>query len=560
MAPGLKTLFKKVLQDVVVFAEHASRLQLRSYQTDVARAVVNSVIRKQGLSFVVMFPRQSGKNELQAQLETYLMTLLSQRETEMVKVSPTWKPQSLNAMRRLERVLSGNLITQNIFKKESGYIYKIGNARLFFFSGAPEANIVGATANALLQVDEAQDIQIAKYDKDIAPMAASTNATRVFWGTAWTSRTLLARELRAARKAEELDGIRRTFVINADVVSQEVPAYGDFVKDQIQKLGRNHPMVKTQFFSEEIDAEGGMFPPGRTALMRGTHPRAYGPQPEKLYAMALDVAGEDESASDDPEKLANPKRDLTALTIFEVDLASVNDPLIKAPTYKVMNRYQWIGVKHTSLYAAIKALAEAWGIRYLVADATGVGAGLTSFLDKALPGKVIPFIFNSSSKSKLGWDFLAVVETGRFKDWASARPCFKGAEEEKGRQRAPGAGARICSQGTPADAVAPVPARVCSALLASSADLYPENKDSIQDVFFKQCDSCQMEVFTGPDRRMKWGVPDGSRDYETGELLHDDLVISAALCSVLDDQEWTVAGPALIIQAHDVLEDLDHGF
>jgi len=558
MAPGLKTVFKKVLKDVVLFCEHASRLQLRSYQEDVAEAIVCSVIKRQGLSFVVMFPRQSGKNELQAQIETYLLTLLSQRETEMVKVSPTWKPQSLNAMRRLDRVMSGNLITQNIFKKESGYIYKIGNARLFFFSGAPEANIVGATANALLQVDEAQDVQIAKYDKDIAPMAASTNATRVFWGTAWTSRTLLARELRAARKAEEQDGIRRTFVINADTVAEEVPPYGDFVKDQIQKLGRNHPMVKTQFFSEEIDAEGGMFPPVRVSLMQGSHPRAAGPQQNKIYAMTLDVAGEDESASlcpalhgyEDPEKLANPKRDLTALTIFEVDLTTVVDPLIKAPTYRVMNRYQWIGTKHTSLYAVINNLAITWGIRYLVVDSTGVGAGLASFLDKSLPGKVIPFVFNSSTKSKLGWNFLAVVETGRFKDWA---------EDPTRRQTAAGGEAQnpqhsstelqFTSPGSP-----PAPA----SLDAIPASLHDHHL--IQQIFFRQCDACQMEVISGPDRRMKWGVPDGARDYETGDFLHDDLVISAALCSVLDDQEWTVTGPALIVQAHDVLKDLDHGF
>jgi hypothetical protein len=40
--------------------------------------------------------------------------------------------------------------------------------------------IVGQTANLLLELDEAQDIQIQKYDKDLVNMVASTNATRVF--------------------------------------------------------------------------------------------------------------------------------------------------------------------------------------------------------------------------------------------------------------------------------------------------------------------------------------------------------------------------------------------
>ena len=30
---------------------------------------------------------------------------------------------------------------------------------------------------------------------------------------------------------------------------------------------------------------------------------------------------------------------------------------------------------------------------------------------------------------------------------------------------------------------------------------------------------------------MKWGVPDGTRDISTGELVHDDLLVSAVtLC------------------------------
>ena len=106
---------------------------------------------------------------------------------------------------------------------------------------------MGATAGTLLEVDEAQDVQVAKFDKDIAPMAASTNATRVFWGTAWTSDTLLARELRSAKEAEKRDGMRRVFVLTAEDVAREVPAYGNFVAEQISKLGRNHPMVEHVF-------------------------------------------------------------------------------------------------------------------------------------------------------------------------------------------------------------------------------------------------------------------------------------------------------------------------
>jgi hypothetical protein len=489
-----KQFLRPFLEDPAAFAEFLSGLRLRAYQVPVARAIAHSVLEQRGLSFVVLFPRQSGKNELQAQIEAYLLARLCSEDAGIVKITPTWKPQAVNAMLRLARVLDANLLTRANWTRESGYIFRLERARIFFLSGSPQANIVGATASTLLEVDEAQDVQINKYDKDIAPMAASTNATRVFWGTAWTSRTLLARELRAARAAEQRDGQPRVFTLTADDVAREVPEYGAFVAGQIARLGRGHPMVRTQFFCEEIDGAGGMFPPARTALMRGTHQAmsAPGPLSGRRFALLLDVAGE--SVGGEGESLSEPvsgkpggRRDSTALTVVEIDLASLGDPLLRAPTYRVMQRRLWTGTAHTRLYGEIQALAELWQASQLVVDATGVGAGLASFLARALPGRVTPFIFNSASKSQLGWDFLAVVDSGRWKE--------------------PGGG---------------------------SGWEYPGEQEALQRLFFDQLAACQYEVLPGPARSLRWGVPPGARDARSGDLIHDDLVLSAALCAQLD--------------------------
>ncbi|MCC6147305.1 MAG: hypothetical protein IT308_07020 [Anaerolineaceae bacterium] len=515
MPNDILSVIKRSLRDAPVFAEHASGLKLRQYQIEAARSIARSVVQDLGLSFVVMFPRQSGKNELQAQIETYLLTLLSQSPAEIVKISPTWKPQSLNAMRRLERVLQKNVLTRSLWCKESGYIFRIGQARIFFLSGAPEANIVGATASTLLQVDEAQDVQIEKFDKDIAPMAASTNATRVFWGTAWSSNTLLARELRAAQAAQAQDGIRRVFRITADDVAAEVPPYGQFVAAQIAKLGRSHPMVRTQFFSEEIDAEGSLFTAQRIALMQGSHQACTSPlQGEAGWgpgqaAFLLDVAGVDENAAsaEDIDGLANPSRDSTALTIAQVDLATCDDPLIAAPTYRVLCRFLWTGASQPDLYAAIRSLAEDWQPARIVVDATGIGAGLAGFLDRAFPGKVIPFTFTASSKSQLAWDFLAIVDAGRWKE----------------------------------------PAR-------SEAD------PALSALFFKQLAFIQYQILPGPNKTIRWSVPEGSRDTQSGSLVHDDLVMSSALSGALDALPWAAPGQAIVIPSKDPLKELDHGF
>ena len=495
-----------MIEDAVACTTEFSGLRLRPYQAPVAQAIIESVSKKLGLSIVVMFPRQSGKNELQAQIEAYLLKVCSHTQVELVKVSPTWRPQSINAMRRLQRVLAHNCATADAWQKEAGYILRVGAARITFLSGAPESNIVGATANLLLEVDEAQDVQLSKYDGEIAPMAASSNATRVFWGTAWTSNTLLARELRLAQAAEQRDGRRRVFIQNAEEVAKVVPAYGVFVAEQVSRLGRNHPLVKTQYFSEEIDGEGGMFDLARQALMQGNHPTLPAPDPSRQgsYVFTLDVAGEDEAAGDGSlgrTLLRNPGRDATALTIFELDAEVAVLPLSGKPVYRTVSRQQWVGIRHAALFSRLLALIDLWQPAAVVVDATGVGQTLASFLVEHW-GRTIPFTFTAASKSKLGWDFLALIEAGRYKEHLPGQD--------------------------------------------------PTPVDRLQAEFWQQAMHCQYSIVEGPARQMRWGVPDGQRDLSSGELVHDDLLVSAALVSVLEGQ---AAGPShsRVIQGRDPL-------
>jgi hypothetical protein len=177
----------------------------------------------------------------------------------------------------------------------------------------------------------------------------------------------------------------------------------------------------------------------------------------------------------------------------------VEDPLIGFPTYYVVNRYWWTGVKHSDLYARLAALVREWHAWYLVVDATGVGAGLASFLVRKFggvkddpPGLVVPFAFSSQSKSELGWNFVGVVESGRYKDYVD--------------------------DGEP---------------------------DTAQ--FWREVGSCEFEVMPGPGKVMRWGVGDVA--------VHDDMLISAALVSVLDGMDWRVALEGEVIPPNDALDE-----
>jgi hypothetical protein len=59
---------------------------------------------------------------------------------------------------------------------------------------------------------------------------------------------------------------------------------------------------------------------------------------------------------------------------------------------------------------------------------------------------------------------------------------------------------------------------------------------------------------------MRWGVPDGTRDERTGELVHDDDLITAAMCTLLDRMEWHVSLPIGIFPGRDPLEEARRRF
>ena len=69
--------------------------RLRPYQREVAFSVLDSVFGRKGITFSVEIARQGGKIELSAQLELLLLTLYMNQSRNLVKCSPTFKPQAV---------------------------------------------------------------------------------------------------------------------------------------------------------------------------------------------------------------------------------------------------------------------------------------------------------------------------------------------------------------------------------------------------------------------------------------------------------------------------------
>ncbi len=198
--------------------------RLRPYQQEVAIAILDSVFGKKGLTFSVEIARQGGKNELSAQIELLLLTCFMAEPRNLVKCSPTFKPQTVISMMRLKDRLNDAGFA-GIWESELGYIVRLGNARAIFLSADDSANVVGNTAHLLLEIDESQDVGKDKYSKEFKPMGATTNCTSVLYGTTWDDTTLLEEVKQTNLELERRDGVRRHFRYDWEEVAKYNPDY-----------------------------------------------------------------------------------------------------------------------------------------------------------------------------------------------------------------------------------------------------------------------------------------------------------------------------------------------
>jgi len=93
-----------------------------------------------------------------------------------------------------------------------------------------------------------------------------------------------------------------------------------------------------------------------------------------------------------------------------------DDAVVKEPLIQIVEHYCWVGSKHPVLYRQmVDILRNTWSCSRIAVDATGAGEAVASFLRSAFGSRVIPFKFSQVSKSMLGFNLLAAVNSGRLK-------------------------------------------------------------------------------------------------------------------------------------------------
>ncbi len=490
------------LTTLEAFSQHILRLPLRPYQLAPLQAILSSVLGREGREFLLLFPRQSGKNEAAAQLLVYLLNLLRRRGGNMVFAATG---DGLGrGRRRLEQRLLNPWNAGDWRAAAQPPRCQVGRAAVVFLSSHPRAAARGETADHLLVIDELQDHDPAHLQAVFTPMRAARNATALYLGTVRTAHDALWQKMEELRVLETQDGRPRVFRVGPEQVVAANPAYGRFLDQQVARYGRYHPIVASEYFLEPLSGAGGLFPPRRLALLRGSHPRQNAPLTDWPVLALIDIGGQDEAATGDAAHLANPARDYTVCTFVEArQEAGQPRPLFRALDVFADHgsRFFEAHPDRPPLAERLLALVCRWNVAHVICDATGVGEGLGGWLAAQLgAGMVTPFKFNRASKAALGAGFVALIESGRFHYWS-------GDHDEVG------------SDGW---------------------------------WFFTQAAHCAYELAQGAafDRDLRWGVPSGARvETPAGRApVHDDRLLSAALVAEAD-RLWT-AGRLPLGRAH----------
>ena len=426
-APPSRQDIRTAAGDVDAWARTVLGRTLRPYQREVARAVADSIRYQRGHTITVMMARQMGKNETSAILESYLLALFRDVGGAIVKAAPTLRPQAVNSRRRLIRMLD-NPLARGAWELEDSTMLRWGAAECHFFSASPAANIVGATADILLELDEAQDLTHEKIDRDLRPMVASTNATRVYYGTAWDADNPLETQKRHNLELEARDGIRRHFEYDWTALARLSDNYRKFVEGEFARLGPDHPSVQTQYLLKAIDDAGKLFPRAMREALLGDHPAELAGTDGSWYVCGIDVAGQDSALA--IGLVAEPGqggRDATVVTVGRVSHNEDHEPVLH-----VVAHFAWAGASHVTQHAMMAQLvAGTFECAKVVIDATGLGAAPAAFLARRVGiSRVEPFVFTMPSKSRLGYNLLAFAGTGRLKLYAQP------ADEELQRHRA----------------------------------------------------------------------------------------------------------------------------
>lgn len=354
--------------------------------------------------------RQTAKNEIAALVQARALILNSESGGDYIRAAPTWRPQIVFSKQRLERHLRADPLTMGRWRCQEGFLYSLGKARLMMLSSDKHASVVGATASIALDMDEAHHTDRDKFEEEFQPMRARTNAPCILWGVAAAGQDLLESY---RRTNEEQGHPELNLRYPAAMWCEENPQYAAHYEERVRTLGRDHPVIQTQYDLNPVEAlDAYLSPRQRESILSGTHERQDAPIAGRQYCAVIDIGGDDELERDDQTvRMDNPSQDSTALIIGEVDWTR---RVYDWPEFRIVNIFWWTGMNLTEQQETITAILRRWWPEGCVIDGRGLGLQLARSVKSVLPQTEVYEASTTSVTHDL-FDFLARVNNGTVK-------------------------------------------------------------------------------------------------------------------------------------------------
>ncbi|GIW17956.1 MAG: hypothetical protein KatS3mg064_1113 [Tepidiforma sp.] len=364
---------------------------LRPYQRRVFLPLCRGLLAARHEQFTLLMPRQSGKNQLAATIVTALLLAHARRGGSLVICAPTFRPQAVISLERTRAILEPAARRAGIQPEAADYRIRCGNAEAVFLSASGHAQVAGHTASIALLADEAQDIDPDWFDRQFRPMAASTGAPALLFGTPWDGESLLERAI-ARNAGRTAAGVPLHYTVTWQEVARDVPIYGQYIERERQRLGERNPLYLSQYELIASRSSARLLDEAALAAIAGSHSLLEGPRQGERYVGGLDPAGEGADATVFAICRVEPgqRLELVALEVWEAgDLAA--------------------------FVPRVVSIAHRWGLERLAIDATGLGQPLAAALEPLLGRALLPVAFTLQTKSALGWHLIAACETGRLR-------------------------------------------------------------------------------------------------------------------------------------------------
>jgi hypothetical protein len=399
----------------------------------VEKIVANARSRATGpRSLVIRSARQTMKNDVDATVICRMLHRYRKEGGIVIRTAPSYSPQLLNSRRRIEWMISRDLLFNASGEPHWRYGHMLchDKVEVHLLSGSRGGNPEGATASLLLSVDEAHRFDRGVFEDRFGPMVAIHNAPTVMYGIAADRADLLYEHLIANLKEAgdpeyETPGGRLIDLPTVQQYPAEVwcdllPTYRQHVDIRERRLGADHPSVLTNYHLMDIEALGSLFSAGQqTSLTVGQDPRGLVGGRYETVAL-VDLAGEVEDAAEVPGGHGDihARNDACAVLIFAVDRVRTK---FDWPACSLIDMAWWVGLpleggNGVAEFDSVKGRLDEILGRYrpstVVVDARGVGYGTARWIGRNYPGRVVEYASSAASKSEDLYGFLGMLNAG----------------------------------------------------------------------------------------------------------------------------------------------------